>query len=114
MKNRIFIIGPREGIADENIISFEAAKGKLSRLGYKVQVPHDLFTSIDTAGFNKQDYIRHEVSAMVLFDRVVTLQGWENCKVACILVGIARTLLLPMDPIIIIEPFLKGLPDQRL
>lgn len=99
MKQSIYLSGPITGLAELNLPTFRECEETLKAQGYKVCVPHDLFDGLDTKDWEHKDYMRVCIAAMMSYDKVVTITGWENSQGANMEVDIARRLSIPVEPI---------------
>lgn len=100
MSKKIYISGPVTERPEQNIQEFRIVEMALRKLGHKPVVPHDIFDGIDTGDFTYEDYLRHCIAAMCHCDEVVTLMDFHLSKGATIEVQIARTLNIPVHPVI--------------
>ena len=84
-----YISGPMTGIADFNFPEFNHVERVLVERGEKVFNPtcHPL-----DCGFEYADYLRLDIQALLICDKIYLLKGWESSKGATLEKNIAEAL----------------------
>jgi len=84
-----YISGPMTGIEGFNFPAFNAMAVVLRLRGEKVFNPacHPL-----DAGFDYADFLKLDIQALLLCDKIYMLKGWENSKGATLEKSIAEAL----------------------
>jgi hypothetical protein len=90
-KTKYYISGKMSGLPDHGFPAFNKAAKKLVEMGYDVVNPaeHPEQTSWE-------EYMRHDIRALMDCDGVVVLDNWKDSKGAKIEVNIAHTLKMPV------------------
>lgn len=105
--NRVcYIAGPMHGYSEFNFPAFDAARDKLTSLGWSVLSPADLDRvnlDFDPTGMTGQErmpehgemYARQDITSLLIADAVFLLDGWEASKGANNEANIATMLGVP-------------------
>lgn len=100
---KIYLCGPITGRPNQNIDQFRKREQHLTKLGYKVVVPHDLFKNVNTTNFEHSDYMRHCIKALMDCQMVAQLTDWHLSKGAKIETDLARRLDIPCKLAVLIN-----------
>lgn len=92
-EGRIYIAGPMTGYEDHNFPAFHAKAKELRDAEFVVENPAD-HGVVDWAEWG--DYLRYDISRLLLCDSVYFLKGWQNSKGANFEWRVAKTLGLTM------------------
>jgi hypothetical protein len=90
---RIYIAGPCTGLPDLNYPAFNAEAARLRALGYHVENPADNYPPVCGSW---EGYMRQAIAQLITCDAVATLPGWVKSRGACIEVGLAQQLSIPV------------------
>jgi hypothetical protein len=90
---RIYIAGPMTGLAELNYPAFHAASARLRALGYHVENPAE--NAMPACG-SWEGYMRLGIAQLITCDAVATLPGWVRSRGACVEVGLAQQLAMPI------------------
>ncbi len=90
---RIYIAGPMSNLPALNYPAFHAAAERLRALGYHVENPADNYPP---ACGSWEGWMRLGITQMLTCDAVATLPGWVKSRGACVEVGLAQQLSIPV------------------
>ncbi len=105
---RIYIAGPMTGLPALNYPAFYAVADRLRALGYQVENPAD---SHPPACGSWEGWMRLGIAQMLTCDAVATLPGWVRSRGACVEVGLAQQLAMPIIDAAAVE--VGPLPVER-
>ena len=91
---RLYISGPMTGLPENNHPAFHAAAAELTALGHEVINP----ARPGEPHWQWVDWMRRAVRDVSEADGVATLGGWRRSRGACVEVGLAQALDLPVRP----------------
>jgi hypothetical protein len=72
-----YLSGPMSDMPDLNFPAFNEATGRLRMLGLQVVNPAELG---EAPGWKWRDYLKRDLSLLMLCDGIIMLPGWEKSK----------------------------------
>jgi len=92
-KTAIYISGPITGMPENNRCAFDAAAERLRREGWSVVSPMDIEGQCKTW----EEYMRHDLRALLGCDAIYLLEGWEKSRGATLEHRVAVELGLAIE-----------------
>jgi hypothetical protein len=91
-KGTVFICGKASEIEVAAFQEFADFEAKLKAKGIKCINMHTIFDNLDTESFTISECVNRCAAYLVMCDKVVTLNNWQQCFNAQSLINVARAL----------------------
>lgn len=86
---KVYVSGPMTNVKDFNFPLFNSVAEHLRKNGFDVENPADKGI---IEGWVWEDYLRFDVTQMMLCDAIIQLPLWKNSRGACLEAHIAKAL----------------------
>lgn len=93
---KIYVSGPMTGLPDHNYPMFYKVSDALRNMGHEVLNPAELDESVVPGSQPWEWYLRRDLKAMLDYDVLVMLPGWQNSKGATLERYVASILKMPI------------------